>query len=129
MTSIILVNKKFLLSFLDKVYAMSSELALREFLKNPREYLKHPLPRAPCKLSIVGLPYSGKTYLAHLLAKKYNAKVLDMKVIIEPKLKAAKDELIAKAREEALQSALETVRVNVLKQIEIEKSNCYRSGQ
>jgi len=45
------------------------------FLKNPREYLKAPLPRSPCKICIIGAGLTGKTMLATLLAKKYNGKV------------------------------------------------------
>lgn len=54
---------------------MSSEQNLQQFLKNPREFLRSPLPRVPCKISVIGPPYSGKTLLSNLLAKKYNAKV------------------------------------------------------
>lgn len=62
-------------SFLDKVYAMSNEVYLQMFLKNPREYLKFPLPQSPCKICIIGASLTGKTTLATLLAKKYNGKV------------------------------------------------------
>ena len=37
------------------------------------------MPRAPCKVSIVGPPQSGKSTLCKLLAQHYNALVLDKK--------------------------------------------------
>ena len=62
-------------SFLDKVYCLSSAEAMEKFLKNPRPYLLPPQPRPPCKISVLGAPFSGKTTFSHLLAQKYGAKV------------------------------------------------------
>ena len=69
---------EFTVSFLDKMYCLSSEEAMGKFLKNPRPYLLPPQPRPPCKLIVVGPPLSGKTTLCHLLAQKYGAKVSAM---------------------------------------------------
>ncbi len=54
---------------------MANEQSLRKFMKNPREYLRVPNPKIPCKLAIIGSIHSGKTSLAKMLARKYNAKV------------------------------------------------------
>lgn len=64
-----------LFSFLDKVYCLSSAEAMEKFLKNPRPYLLPPQPRPPCKISVLGAPYAGKTTFCHLLAQKYGSKV------------------------------------------------------
>ena len=58
---------------------MANEVHLQMFLKNPREYLRAPLPRSPCKICVMGVSLTGKTTLANLLAKKYNGKVKDLK--------------------------------------------------
>lgn len=109
-------------SFLDKIYLMADENALREFLKNPRPYLRLPQPRAPCKISILGCKYSGKTTLASLLAKKYNAKVIDMEALMEPELKKAKEELIEKTKSQASQQAIEQIKLKFKEKIEQERS-------
>ena len=106
---------------------MANEQNLREFMKNPREYLRQPMPRAPCKLAVLGVSYSGKTSLTTQLAKKYNAKVLDMKVLIQGKMKEAKDEMLEKVKEETTEATKELVRIKVKEQIEIEKSNSFFS--
>ncbi len=54
---------------------MANEQCLRKFIKNPREYLRQPNPKIPCKLCIIGGSRTGKTTLAKMLAKKYDAKV------------------------------------------------------
>lgn len=112
----------FAASFLDKIYLMADENRLKEFLKNPRPYLRLPQPRAPCKLSILGTPYSGKTSLSALLAKKYNASVIDMKSLMEPKIKKASDELRERVSAEATQSAIEQIKQKFREKLEQEKT-------
>jgi adenylate/nucleoside-diphosphate kinase len=90
-------------TFLNKVYLMANESALKDFLKNPRPFISPPQPRAPCKLSIIGPARSGKTTLSKLLARKYNATVVDMQKLAEPSLKKAKEELIERKKEEAIE--------------------------
>lgn len=109
-------------SFLDKVYLMADENCLRKFLKNPRPYLQHPQPRAPCKLSILGPKYSGKTSLAGLLAKKYNAKVIDMKTLMEPKMKKARDDLIEKTKQETIENTTEQIKMKFKDKVEQDRS-------
>uniref|UniRef100_A0A8D0MM04 Nucleoside-diphosphate kinase n=1 Tax=Sus scrofa TaxID=9823 RepID=A0A8D0MM04_PIG len=65
----------FSVSFLGKIYCLSSEEALKTFLSNPRPYLLPPMPAPPFKVFIVGPQSSGKTTLSNLLAKHYKGKV------------------------------------------------------
>ncbi|XP_060948026.1 adenylate kinase 9-like [Limanda limanda] len=71
-------------SFQDKLYILSSAEAYQKFVTNPRQYLLPPMPRPPCKVSIVGPPQSGKTTLCKLLAHHYNALVLDTEDLVQP---------------------------------------------
>lgn len=52
-----------------------------------------------------------------------------MKQLIQPKLKQAKDDMIAKVKQDTLESSKETVRLKVKEQIEIEKSNFTRKSR
>ena len=108
-------------AFLDKMYMMADENSLREFLKNPRTYLRLPQPRAPCKLSILGTNYSGKTTLSHLLAKKYNAKVIDVEFLIQPEVNRLKEETIEKARIETKERTIDFIKSRFIKKLEEEK--------
>ena len=60
-------------SFMDKMYSMSSPESLVKFVRSPRTYLVPPHPMLPCKVCVLGLPLSGKTTLANLIAEKYDA--------------------------------------------------------
>ena len=110
-------------AFLDKMYMMADENSLKEFLKNPRIYLKFPQPRAPCKLSILGSNYSGKTTLSHLLAKKYNAKVIDVEQLVQPEVHKLKAETLEKTRIETTERTIEMLQSRFLKKLEEDKSN------
>ncbi|CAI9737012.1 Hypothetical predicted protein [Octopus vulgaris] len=87
--------------------------AMELFTKNPRPYLLHPQPRPPCKLVVLGLPKSGKTNLCYLLAKKYNAKVIDMEPIYEELMKFRVIEKHQEWLEEATTRAIAAVKKNV----------------
>jgi YHS domain-containing protein len=112
---------EFAASFLDKMYMMADENALKEFLKNPRPYLRLPQPRAPCKLSILGPKFSGKTTLCATLAKKYNAKVIDMSLLVEPEQKRYKDELIQKTRVETTQAVVDQIKQKFQQKLDKER--------
>jgi adenylate/nucleoside-diphosphate kinase len=112
-------------TFLDKVYMMADENALRQFLKNPRPYLKLPQPRAPCKLSILGASYSGKTSLSTVLAKKYNAHMIDMNKLMEPLLNKAKEEILERTKIDTAQTTIENIRINYKEKIEAKKCTFY----
>ncbi|KAI8508323.1 adenylate kinase [Branchiostoma belcheri] len=111
---------EFAVSFLDKIYVLSSPEAMEKFLKNPRPYLLPPLPRPPCKLVVTGPPTSGKTSICHLLAQKYNAVVLSMQELIKPRIEMEKEKMIQKVREETLESSINLVKMR-LEQEALEK--------
>ncbi len=112
---------EFAAAFMDKIYLMHSEEALREFLANPRPYLLPPQPRAPCKLSIIGCSYSGKTTLCSMLAKKYNARVIQMDTLIKPEIDKAREAMIEKAKTIAMQNAIDSIKARFRERIEQEK--------
>lgn len=61
--------------FLDKMFSLSTSEALTKFMINPRIYLKSPNPQIPCKICVLGPPFSGKSTLAKAIASKYDAMV------------------------------------------------------
>ncbi|XP_034265034.1 adenylate kinase 9 isoform X2 [Pantherophis guttatus] len=89
-------------SFLGKMYLLSSEEALKLFMLNPRSYLLPPMPLPPCKVLILGPPLSGKTTLCELLANHYQGKVLDMEALLKIHYEEAKLELLEQTRAEAI---------------------------
>ncbi|XP_076819346.1 adenylate kinase 9-like isoform X2 [Clavelina lepadiformis] len=108
-------------SFLDKMYVLSSPEAMEKFLKNPRPYLLPPMPAPPCKLAILGYPLSGKSTLSAALAEKYNAKVFDMKKLMENKFLEERTKLVEKVRQETLESSIILVQ-NKLEQEAMERA-------
>lgn len=82
-------------SFQDKLYILSSQEAYQKFVTNPRRYLLPPMPRLPCRVSIIGPPRAGKSTLCKLLAQHCDALVLDM------------EELVAKGKQEKLDTIKE----------------------
>lgn len=101
---------------------MADEASMRKFLKNPRPYLELPQPRAPCKVSVLGPKYAGKTSLSTMLAKRYNGKVIDMQVLIAPKMVKAREDLVEKTKREATEAAIEQIKGKYREKIEQEKS-------
>ncbi|XP_050391523.2 adenylate kinase 9 [Patella vulgata] len=109
---------EYAVSFLDKIYCLSSAEAMEKFLKNPRPYLLPPQPRPPCKLAVLGAPLSGKTTVCHLLANKYDAKVIDVEELIKPKLSEERKNVIQKIRDETTETAILTVKTKLKEQME-----------
>ncbi|NWR57987.1 KAD9 kinase, partial [Bucorvus abyssinicus] len=72
---IVMGNPDLAVSFLGKIYVLSSPEALKTFLLNPRPYLLPPMPLPPCKVLVFGPPFSGRTTLCNLIAQKYKGKV------------------------------------------------------
>ncbi|NXK30955.1 KAD9 kinase, partial [Piprites chloris] len=72
---IVMGNPDFAVSFLGKMYVLSSPEALKTFMLNPRPYLLPPMPLPPCKVLVFGPPFSGRTTLCNLIAHKYKGKV------------------------------------------------------
>lgn len=62
-------------SFLSKIYCLSSVEAFQQFRHNPRRFLKSPMPKPPCKISVLGGPLAGKTSLCAELAERFDAQV------------------------------------------------------
>ncbi|KAM4771030.1 adenylate kinase 9 [Rhinophrynus dorsalis] len=104
---------QFAVSFLDKMYFLSSEEALLNFMQNPRPYLLPPMPLPPCKVAVVGPKSSGKTTVCNLIANKYSGKVFDMSVLIVPYVEEAKKNAVEKAQEEATELAIKTVKMKL----------------
>ena len=102
---------------------MSSEEALREFLANPRLFLLPPQPRAPCKLSIQGPSYAGKTTLCRALANKYNAAVIQMDELIRPEMAKSKEMLVEKAKKTATEDTIEVVKSKFREKLEQDRGN------
>uniref|UniRef100_G1NL59 Uncharacterized protein n=1 Tax=Meleagris gallopavo TaxID=9103 RepID=G1NL59_MELGA len=69
-------------SFLGKMYTLSSPEALKTFMLNPRPYLLPPMPMPPCKVLVFGPPVSGRTTVCNLIANKYKGKVVHCQVVI-----------------------------------------------
>ncbi len=112
---------EFAAAFLDKLYLMHSEEALKEFMKNPRPFLKPPQPQAPCKLSVLGPSYSGKTTLCQVLAKKYNARVIQMDDLIKSEMNRSRELAIESARAAAIEEATELIKSKFREKLEKEK--------
>ncbi|NWR31445.1 KAD9 kinase, partial [Tachuris rubrigastra] len=72
---IVMGNPDFAVSFLGKMYILSSPEALKTFMLNPRPYLLPPMPLPPCKVLVFGPPFSGRTTICNLIAHKYKGKV------------------------------------------------------
>ncbi|NWY11829.1 KAD9 kinase, partial [Aphelocoma coerulescens] len=72
---IVMGNPEFAVSFLGKMYVLSSQEALKKFMLNPRPYLLPPMPVSPCKVFVFGPPFSGRTTICNVIAHNYKGKV------------------------------------------------------
>ncbi|XP_078256014.1 adenylate kinase 9 [Rhinoraja longicauda] len=108
---------QFAVSFLDKMYFLSSEETMAKFIANPRPYLLPPQPHTACKVAILGPKSSGKTTLCELISQKYDAKVLDMALLIMPHQERLILENIEKVRMETFPSAILTVKNKLEKEL------------
>ncbi|CAJ1078426.1 adenylate kinase 9 isoform X4 [Xyrichtys novacula] len=104
---------EFCVGFQDKLYVLSSQEAFQKFATNPRLYLLPPMPRPPCRVSIVGPPQAGKSTLCKLLARHYNAQVLDMEELVQPALEKVQQDRLRKIREETTKVAIEKIKMRV----------------
>ncbi|XP_039637151.1 adenylate kinase 9 isoform X2 [Perca fluviatilis] len=103
--------------FQDKLYILSSQEACQKFFTNPRWYLLPPMPRLPCRVSIIGPPQAGKTTLCKLLAQHYKALMLDMEVLVQPVLDKVEQERLDKIKEETTQVAIEKIKMKMEKDV------------
>ncbi|XP_028996681.1 adenylate kinase 9 [Betta splendens] len=102
---------RFCVGFQDKLYFLSSQEAYQKFVTNPRRYLLPPMPRPPCRVSIIGPPQAGKSTLCKLLAQHYNAVVLDMEELVKPVLATFQPERLEQIKVETTQVAIEKIRM------------------
>ncbi|XP_064400448.1 adenylate kinase 9-like [Halichondria panicea] len=100
---------EFAVGFMDKMYSLSSEEALNDFVSAPRDFLLPPNPKIPCKVCIVGPPLSGKSTLVKSIADKYDAMVIVMSDFLEPLLVRAREAAVEEAKVEAENSAINTI--------------------
>ncbi|XP_065745012.1 adenylate kinase 9 isoform X1 [Phocoena phocoena] len=111
----------FSVSFLGKIYCLSSEEALKTFLLNPRPYLLPPMPAPPFKVFIFGPQSSGKTTLSNLLAKHYKGKVVDYDKVVQPRFDKALETLTRNTIAEATEAAIEAVKERLLSELRAKK--------
>nr|XP_040139122.1 adenylate kinase 9 isoform X1 [Ictidomys tridecemlineatus] len=111
----------FSVSFLGKIYCLSSEETLKTFLLNPRPFLLPPMPIPPCKIFIFGPQYSGKTTLSHLIANYYKGKVIDYTTVVQPIFDAARESLIENSIAEATEAAIKVVKENLLAELQAKR--------
>ncbi|XP_035294322.1 adenylate kinase 9 [Cricetulus griseus] len=101
-------------SFLGKMYCLSSEETLKLFLLNPRPCLLPPMPIPPCKIFIFGPRTSGRTTLGTLLAEYFKGRVIDYAKLIQPRFDDAREKLIRDTVTEATNTAIKTVKDRML---------------
>ncbi|XP_015990953.2 adenylate kinase 9 isoform X6 [Rousettus aegyptiacus] len=111
----------FSVSFLGKMYCMSSEEAFKKFLLNPRPYLLPPMPAPPFKVFIFGPQSSGKTTLSNLLAEHYKGKVVDYATLVQPRFDKALETLKKNTIAEATEAAIKVVKERLLAELEARK--------
>ncbi|XP_062043634.1 adenylate kinase 9 isoform X1 [Lepus europaeus] len=108
----------FSVSFLGKLYCLSSEEALKAFSLNPRCYLLPPMPAPPCKVVVCGPQRAGKTTLANLIAEHYKGKVVDYSTLVQPRFEKAREMLIENTITEATEAAIRTVKERLLAELQ-----------
>ncbi|KAL1770118.1 adenylate kinase 9, partial [Sigmodon hispidus] len=110
-----------ILSFLGKMYCLSSEETLKSFSLNPRQCLLPPMPLPPCKIFIFGPNSSGKTTLANLAAEYFKGKVVDYAKVVQPRFDDAREKLIKDTITEVTNTAIKTVRERLLVEMKAKK--------
>uniref|UniRef100_A0A803V5G5 Nucleoside-diphosphate kinase n=1 Tax=Ficedula albicollis TaxID=59894 RepID=A0A803V5G5_FICAL len=106
---ILMGNPEFAVSFLGKMYVLSSEEALKKFVLNPRPYLLPPMPSSPCKVFVFGPPFSGRTTICNLIAHNYKGTVLDMDKLIQ-QYKESKKKNTEELQKDAVEMAIAAVK-------------------
>ncbi|XP_040614143.1 adenylate kinase 9 isoform X3 [Mesocricetus auratus] len=111
----------FAVSFLGKIYCLSSEETLKLFSLNPRPCLLPPMPIPPCKIFIFGPRSSGRTTLGSLIAEYFKGKVVDYAKLIQPRFNDAREKLIRDTIIEATNTAIKTVKEKLLMELKAKK--------
>lgn len=93
-------------SFMNKIFFLSSEEAYIKFYRNPRPYLLPPFPKVNCKIFVMGPKYCGKSAVAKCLAYLLNAEIISLeeeqKIFLENKKAECNEHLTNKAMNEAI---------------------------
>ncbi|XP_041873227.1 adenylate kinase 9-like isoform X9 [Corvus kubaryi] len=106
---IVMGNAEFAVSFLGKMYVLSSQEALKKFTLNPRPYLLPPMPVSPCKVFVFGPPFSGRTTICNVIAHNYKGKVLDMDKLMK-QYKESREKNTEELRKDAVEKAIAAVK-------------------
>nr|XP_009488876.1 PREDICTED: adenylate kinase 9-like [Pelecanus crispus] len=107
---IVMGNPDLAVSFLGKMYVLSSPEALKTFMLNPRPYLLPPMPLPPCKVLVFGPSFSGRTTICNLIAHTYKGKVLDMAKLIQPHMEESRKETIEQVQRDTVEKAITAVK-------------------
>ncbi|XP_027755310.1 adenylate kinase 9 isoform X2 [Empidonax traillii] len=107
---IVMGNPDFAVSFLGKMYVLSSPEALKTFMLNPRPYLLPPMPLPPCKVLVFGPPFSGRTTICNLIAHKYKGKVLDMAKLIQHYIEESREKDTEQVQRDIVENAITAVK-------------------
>ncbi|MEQ2181062.1 hypothetical protein GOODEAATRI_007500 [Goodea atripinnis] len=97
----------------DKLYILSSQEAYQKFVTNPRRYLLPPMPRPPCRVSIIGPSQAGKSTMCSLLAQHYGAVDLDLEELSRPLQAKAELERLDEIKEETTQAAIAKLKMKM----------------
>nr|XP_042117957.1 adenylate kinase 9 isoform X2 [Peromyscus maniculatus bairdii] len=108
-------------SFLGKMYCLSSEETLKVFSLNPRPCLLPPMPIPPCKIFIFGPRSSGRTTLCNLMAEHFKAKVVDYAEVVQPRFDEARETLIKDTIKEVTNTAIKNVKERLLMELRSKK--------
>ncbi|XP_052020495.1 adenylate kinase 9 [Apodemus sylvaticus] len=108
-------------SFLGKMFCLSSEETLKLFSLNPRPFLLPPMPLPPCKVFLFGPEHIGKTTLANLIAEHFKAKVIDYTKLVQPRFDSAREKLIQDTISEATQTAIKVVKERLMNEMQAKK--------
>uniref|UniRef100_A0A8C8W777 AAA+ ATPase domain-containing protein n=1 Tax=Peromyscus maniculatus bairdii TaxID=230844 RepID=A0A8C8W777_PERMB len=116
-------------SFLGKMYCLSSEETLKVFSLNPRPCLLPPMPIPPCKIFIFGPRSSGRTTLCNLMAEHFKAKVVDYAEVVQPRFDEARETLIKDTIKEVTNTAIKNVKERLLMELRSKKQATAPSSQ
>ncbi|XP_036025258.1 adenylate kinase 9-like [Onychomys torridus] len=108
-------------SFLGKMYCLSSEETLKLFSLNPRPCLLPPMPLPPCKIFVFGPRSSGRTTLCNLVAEHFKGKVVDYAEIVQPRFDEAREKLIKDTIKEVTNTAIKSVKERLLMELKSRK--------
>lgn len=101
------------ISFMDKIYILSSQNAVQKFTANPRCYLLPPMPHLPCRVSVIGPRCTGKSTICALLAEYCGAVVVDVEALMERTRSMFTQDMLDKVRHNATLAGLEKVRAKM----------------